>query len=517
MANKTIDMQKIKTVLQLYQCDYGHRAISRQTGIHRSVVKHYLERVEGSGMTIDEALQLAPHQLSQIIYAPQEAAPKDQRQRDFDLFSQYALEEIKKKHVTLQLLHKEYDKKYPGGYRYSRFCELLLRLRKSKDLSMLQKCNPGELMQVDFTGDKLYWFDKESGERCAAEVLIVTLGFSGLTYVQALRSQKQEEFVRCLNLALQFFGGVTVQILLDNLKAGIIKADRYEPGFNKLFSLFCEHYSLVPDATRVRKPQDKAQVESHVRIVYERIFAPLRDRIFTSVEQINEAILPLQEEHNRRPFRGSQKSRIDFYNLEEKAALRPLAEKLFVPKHYRKGTVPTNYHIWIGEDEHHYSVPFAYVGKNFEVVYDFDSVEVYCDLQRIAVHQRSCKIGRYTTLPGHMPVAHLKVKQGMDPDYLIDQASRIGPFTKLFIEKILSRGAHCQPNFKSCQGILSLARKYSRQRLEGATERALRYNNITYKAVLSILLQGLDLIVVEQSQQVTLPFNQNTRGAGNYL
>ena len=170
MANKAIDMQKIKTVLQLSQGDYSHRAISRQTGIHRSVVKHYLDRIERAGMTIDEALQLTPHQLSQIIHAPQEAAPKDQRQRGFDFFSQYALEELKRKHVTLQLLHKEYEIKYPDGYRYSRFCELLFRLRKSKNLSMLQKCNPGELMQVDFSGDKLYWFDKESGERCTAEV-----------------------------------------------------------------------------------------------------------------------------------------------------------------------------------------------------------------------------------------------------------------------------------------------------------------------------------------------------------
>lgn len=516
MANKTIDMQKIQLVLRLYQCDYSLRAIARQTGIHRAVAKHYLERIEKAGLSVDAALQLQPAELGNIIYSATEATPANKRQRDFDIFSQYALEELQKKHVTLQLLHGEYINKYPDPYRYSQFCDLLTRLRKSQDISMIQKCNPGELMQMDFTGDKLYWIDAQSGEERTAEVLVITLGYSGLTYVRALQSQQQEEFISCLNHALFFFGGVTLQIRLDNFKSGVIKADRYEPGFNRLLTLFCEHYTLIPDAARVRKPRDKAQVESHVRIVYQRIFAPLRNRSFTSVEQINEAIMPLLEEHNKRPYRGSKKGRIDFFNQEERAALMPLAEKPFVHKHYKKAVIQKNYHIWIGEDQHYYSVPFAYVGKAVEVVYDLDSVEIYCELQRIAFHRRSHKTGKYTTLTEHMPERHIKVKDGLDPDYLIVQASQIGPCTKTFIEKILNRGTHCQPNFKSCQGVLSLAKKFPKERLERATQRALRYNNITYKAVQSILLQDLDSIAVNAEKQPTLPFNDNTRGANNY-
>jgi transposase len=515
MANKTIAMQKIHAVLRLYQSDYSFRAISQQTGIHRSIVKQYLDRIEAAGVSVDDALELTPLQLSQIIYSVQDSSPPHKRQRDFDLFSQYALEELKRKHVTLQLLHAGYLRKYTDGYQYSQFCELMLRLRKSKDLTMLQQCNPGDLMQVDFTGDKLYWVDSESGERFSAEVLVVTLGFSGLTFVQALSSQNQEEFIRCLNNALRFFGGVPVQIRMDNLKAGIIKADRYEPSFNKLLSMFCEHYGLVPDATRVRKPQDKAQVESHVRIVYERIFAPLRDRIFTSIENINEAIEPLLTEHNSRSYRGSKRSRLDFYQ-EERSALQPLKENLFIPKHYKKAIIQSNYHIWIGEDEHYYSVPFSYAGKSAEVIYDYECVEVYCELQRIAFHSRRHRIGRYSTLPGHMPERHLKVKQGMDPDHLLDQADRIGPFTRSFVERVLSRGAYSAPNYKSCQGVLALSRKYSCVRMENAAQRALRYNNITYNALKAILLQNLDQVNTDANQP-GLPFNQNTRGAGNYL
>lgn len=514
MANKTIDMQKIQSVLLLFQSGCSLRAIAKQTGIHRSVVKHYLERIEKAGLTVDEALALKPEQRKEIIYAGQEATPKDERQRQFDYFSEYASEELNKKHVTLQLLHKEYRARHPDGLSYSQFCDLLARQRKAKDVVMLQHYNPGQLMQIDFTGSKLYWVDMETGEQRPAEVMVITLGYSGLTYVQALRSQKQDEFISCANKALHFFGGVPVQILLDNFKSGVIKANRYEPGFNKLLLLFCNHYGLVPDAARVRKPRDKPQVESHVRIVYERIFAPLRNRVFTSVEQINEAILPLLEEHNRRPYRNSKRGRIDFFDQEERTALKPLPETFFVSKHFCKGTIGKNYHIWIGEDEHHYSVPFSYVGKPYEVVYDIDSVEVYSQLQRIAFHQRSHRIGRYTTLAEHMPEKHLKVKQGMDPDYLLERALQIGPSTKVFIERILNRGPHCQPNFKSCQGVLSLSGKYSRERLEAAVQRALTYNNISFKAIQSILEQNLDFITIEK--QTTIPFNENARGAGNY-
>lgn len=507
-------MQKIQSVLLLSQSGCSLRAIAKQTGIHRRVVKHYLERIEKAGLTIGEALALKPEQRKEIIYAAQEVAPKGERQRQFDIFSEYASEELNKKHVTLQLLHREYRARYPDGLSYSQFCDLMARQRKAKDVVMIQHYDPGELMQIDFTGSKLYWVDMETGEQRGAEVMVITLGYSGLTYVQALRSQKQDEFISCLNRALYFFGGIPVRILLDNFKSGVIKADRYEPGFNKLLTLFCNHYGLVPDAARVRKPRDKPQVESHVRIVYERIFAPLRNRVFTNVEQINEAILPLLEEHNKRPYRGSKRGRIDFFNQEERVALKPLPESFFVNKHYCKGIIGRNYHIWIGEDEHHYSVPFSYAGKPYEVVYDLNSVEVYCQLQRIAFHSRLHRIGRYTTLDAHMPEKHLKVKQGMDPDYLLERALQIGPATKTFIERILNRGPHCQPNFKSCQGVLSLSGKYSRERLEAAIQRALIYKNISYKAVQSILEQNLDFITIEK--QSTIPFNENARGAGNY-
>jgi transposase len=516
MANKKIDMQKIQTVLRLHQRNYSMRAISRQTGIHRSVVKHYLESFHKSGVNLDEALQLPLSALTTLIYSAEQTTPTNKRQRDFETFSHYALVELQKKHVTLQLLHKEYSTQHADAYGYSQFCDLLGRFNKDIDISMVQKYSPGELMQVDFTGDKLHWVDVPTGEQCAAEVLVITLGYSGLTFVRALTSQKQEEFISCLNKALVFFGGVPVQLRVDNLKAGVIKADRYEPGFNKLLSLFCEHYGLIPDATRARKPRDKAQVESHVRIVYERIFAPLRNQSFTSIDQINEAIIPLLEEHNKRPYRGSKKGRIEFFTQEERPVLKPLTEKLFTPKHYKKVVVQKNYHLWIGEDQHYYSVPFAYVGKEVELVYDLDSVEIYHQLERIAFHLRSHRTGGYTTLSSHMPEQHLKVKEGMDPDQLIARAARSGPSTKIFIEKVLSRGAHCQPNFKTCQGILSLAKKFSDQRLERATQRALQYHNITYRAVQSILSQNLDSLANNPEKHPPLPFNNTARGAISY-
>ena len=136
---------------------------------------------------------------------------------------------------------------------YSQFCDILKRLLSKEDYSLFQNYNPGQIMMADFAGDKLYYFDKETCERISCEILVITLGYSGYTFVVALPDQGQGSFVDGLTAALSFFGGGPCIILFDNLKAGVIKADAYEPSFNMLLSMFCKHYEMTPQAIRVRK------------------------------------------------------------------------------------------------------------------------------------------------------------------------------------------------------------------------------------------------------------------------
>lgn len=514
MANKTLSMQKVRDIINLFAQGYSFRRITRITGIHRTIVSNYVSCIKQNEIPIEKVLHLSDKDFSALFKKHEEKIPGSQKQLWLHNFLIYAKHEIHKKHVTRQLLYSEYKNKYTEVYSYSQFCDVLKKLLIKEDYSLFQSYTPGEIMMADFAGDKFFYFDKQTGEKISCEVLVITLGYSGYTFAVALPDQKQESFIEGLTCGLLFFGGSPHIILFDNLKAGVIKSDPYEPSFNTLINMFCKHYEMIPHAARVGKPKDKAQVESHVNIIYKRVYAPLRDKIFYSLNELNAAMVELLQSHNSKPYRGTSKSRKGFY-LEEKGSLKSLPEHVFKKKYVKKAAAQKNYHVWLGHDEHYYSIPFKYAGKEVTVVYDTHSVEIYCDHQRIALHIRSHRIGRYSTIPDHMPESHIAVRNGMDPEYLKKQASYVGENVLAFAVKLLDKGLLTPQHFKSCQGVISLARKYPKDRVDKACKRALVYNSITYKAVQGILEKNLDLS--QQEDLSSMPFNSNTRGQLSFI
>ena len=116
-------------------------------------------------------------------------------------------------------------------------------------------------------------------------------GSSQYTYVEACESQKKKDFIACVENVLCFYGGVPQALVPDNLKAAVTKSSRYEPKVNEDFADFAGYYETVVLPTRAYKPKDKAIVENAVRIIYTRIFAPLRNEIFHNKSELNKVIL----------------------------------------------------------------------------------------------------------------------------------------------------------------------------------------------------------------------------------
>jgi transposase len=519
MANKLIDMHQIRQIIQLAHQGHSVRRISEQTGIHRKSVNKYLSKANNSGHSLKDLLTFNDEALSVVLIDTASDIAVLDRRAVFEKLIPFFESELKRVGVTKQLLHRDYLRSHPDGYSRSQFCDILSTHQKRKDVSMVQPCYAADQMQVDFAGKKLSWFDSISGEKVEGEVLVATLPFSGMTFVRVLHTQKQEEFVDAIRHALEYFGGVPKTLKLDNLKAGVVKADRYEPTFNKLLLELCNHYKMGLDAARARKPKDKPHVERHVALVYQRIYAPLRNEIFYSAEQINQAILPLLDTHHSLCHRGENSSRKELFDAEEKPLLDPLPDTAFVVKYRKTVLVQKHYHIWLKNSDgkgQYYSVPFSYVGKYVQVVYDSKSLEIYSGFTRIASHMIDTHSRLYITIKEHMPESHQKVAGGMDPEQLISDGARIGPSTEQVIREILDRGPHCQQHFKSCQGVLSTAKKYSQQRLENACSRALLYNNVGYKVIVNILEKGLDQDYPDQDVQHALPNNPTVRGASAY-
>ena len=520
MANTPITMQQIRQVLTLLNQRYSKRRIAFLTGIHRSVIDKYFIRLDRTGLDFTQALSMDDAALSELFFDTPHITAEHSRRIDFDFFYEYIHKELNRVGVTRQLLHKEYLNRYPSGYRYSQFCERILQRSKQKDVSMVQPCAVGELMQVDFAGKHLSWIDPDTGELIQGETLIVTLCYSGLTYVEVLRSQRAEDFVEGIGNALQFFGGVPGCIRVDNLKSGVIKPDRYEPSFNNLLMELANHYAMGMDATRPHKPKDKPLIERHVQLVYQRIYAPLRNQTFHNLRELNHAIKPLQGQHNDRPYQDGKRSRNMIFVQDEKSLLRSLPEYPFVVKKRKNIKVQKNYHVYLSDRNdqvQYYSVPYQYVTKIVQVIYDSQVIEIFHDYKRIAIHQRNHGKGRYSTIAAHMPENHQAVANGMDPVQLIARAKLIGPSTELFVKQLLDRGEFCQQNFKSCQGVLALAKKYTASRVEQAASRALYYNSVQYTIIKNILERNMDQSPLDNIiEQTTLPFNHQARGASYY-
>jgi hypothetical protein len=267
--------------------------------------------------------------------------------------------------------------------------------------------------------------------------------------------------VKALNNSLAYFGGVPFSVKSDNLKQVVTKPSLYEPSFTQMIDQWSVHNRIALLAARVRKPKDKPHVEGSVQLAYLRIYAPLRDHIFPSLPELNTAILKQLEAHHHKPFQKKDYTRYERFISQEKAALQPLPATPYVMKHYTQAKVQKNYHIILGEDWHHYSVPYRYIGQRVKVVYDDDWVEIYLNLKRIAIHRRSYREHGYSTVEEHRTPNHRQYTQmkGWDADFFLNKAALVGTYTHQYVEKVLQSRRFTEQTFNGCMGILRLAAK----------------------------------------------------------
>ncbi len=508
-------MEQLKQILQLKRDGVPIREIARRVGISRNSVKKYLSRLE---TPFEEApLYLSNQQLADAAYDTTTLLQATRRREALIQHFAYAQTELKKTGVTRHLLWQEYKQQNGDGYNYSQYCHHLSLFLKHKDVVMHLEYTAGDMIMVDFTGKKMSYIVMDSAEVIDCEVFVAVLPYSGRIFCQAVHSQKTSDFIDCINAMFRFYEGTPLTILCDNLKTAVVRSDRYEPVFTDTCYQLSEHYGTTFSATRPYKPRDKAMVERCVNIVYTHIFAPLRDRVFTSLKELNSAMLEQLKLLNDKPYKGTVYSRSYFYEQEEKATLKSLPAQPFTLKKCVIATVQRNYHIQLSEDHHYYSVPYQYAGKKVKVWYDNKTIEIYYESDRIALHIRSFISRAYHTIAEHMPSNHqyaANIKGWTKPDMLA-RAADIGPHTAQVAEHILSSGIYPEQNYKSCHGLLMMQRTFGKERLEAACTRVLGATRINYTMVKNMLSAGLDK-QQPSSDTLPLPDHDNIRGAAHY-
>jgi len=519
-------MRKIREIVRLgLNCQMGCREIARSCSISHSTVSEYLNRVKGNGLTYGDIEKMSDGELERLVKGGREGkavkagktgktgdagkANGSRPQPDWGVIHQ----ELKKSGVTLQLLWQEYKQIHPDGYQSTQFCELYSRWKKKLRVSLRQSYKAGEKMFVDYAGQTVPVIDSKSGEVKDAQVFVAVLGASNYTYTEATWDQGLASWTASHVRAFEYFGGVPRIVVPDNLKSGVSRPCRYEPDINPTYHEMATHYGTAIIPARVRKPKDKAKVEGGVLIVERWILASLRNRTFFSLNELNEAISDLVGKLNHRPFKKLEGSRHSWFENIEREALLALPQTQYVFAEWKKARVNIDYHVEL--NRHYYSVPYKLVREEVNLRYTVNTVEVFHRGERVASHRRDNRSGAHTTQKEHMPHSHQQYLE-WTPSRIIHWAGTVGKSTAQVVETIMNSRQHPEQGYRSCLGILRLAKHFSSGRLEAACQRAVAIKGCSYKSIRSILEKGLDQQPLPSSM-IQPPVNHaNIRGGGYY-
>jgi len=504
----------MRTIKELFRLVLGFgfstRKAAQSLNVSHTTVGRYFDRAIELGLTWSIVEGMEEGEIEEMLFPGRGRRSSEKPEPDW---SEVHVG-LKKKGVTLQLLWEEYRLEHSDGYCYSRFCDLYKKWKGGHELSMHQEHKAGEKLFVDYAGQTVAICDSETGEVRPASIFVAVLGASSYTYAEAQWGMDLSNWIGGHVRSFEYFGGAPGVLVPDNLKVGVKSHCFYEPEVNPTYLDMALHYGAAVIPTRVRKPKDKAKVEVGVQVVERRILAPLRNRTFFSLEELNHAISQLLDELNGRVMKHVGKTRRELFEAIDRPALRGLPTRRYELSTIRTGRVNIDYHVEFQGS--YYSVPYRYSRLDVEVRGTERSVEIFHKGERIASHLRSSKARHYSTEVDHMPPGH-KAMAGWSGDRFIAWAEKIGPWTVEMVKAILLSRDHPEQGYRSCLGLLRLVKSYPEERIDAACQRALRFGLIQYKGVANILKRGLDQVELsDSSSQVSGGTHSNIRGADYY-
>ena len=347
---------------------------------------------------------------------------------------------------------------------------------------------PGEMMQVDWAGGTIPYFDPITGEEYKAYLFVAALPCSSYLYVEACTDMKIENWLMCHVHAYSYFGGVTRILVPDNLKTGVTANTRYETQLNESYRELAEYYGTAIVPARVRKPQDKGLVERSVGFSTTWITAALRERKFFSFSELQEAVAERLEVINTRPFQKRPGCRREAYLAEEKEFMLPLPRHPYEPSVWKQQTVGNDYLISDGLNK--YSVPFDLIGEQVQIRLTRDLVEVYFKGSRMTSHKRLAAYSVQPIVkPEHMPDRHREYLSCNADEFRI-WAKNVGKSAEEIVRHFLSSGSVEEQGYKACVSLRKLGNRHGKQKLEAACERMLAFSSSPSIRTITMLLRN---------------------------
>ena len=345
------------------------------------------------------------------------------------------------------------------------------------------KTEAGQEGQVDF--GYIGKMQDSNGKNRKLYVFVMTLSHSRYRYVEFTFSQDQVSWAQVHINAFNFFGGVPNRIILDNLKAGVIKPDIYDPTLNETYSELSRFYGFTIDPAKVYKPEHKGKVERSIRIVREQLIA---GKLYQNITEANvKALQWCKNEISHRVCTTTGSKPIELFLSEEKERLMPIPSGVFDIATWTICRVQKDHHFVVKGN--FYSVPTKYIGEEISVRIGLKSITAYYQHQIIKTHPRNHEKGKWVTDEKDYPKSALYYLEN-NPEQCLNSAKIIGNATYQITSKLLASGGRIA--LRKVQAILRLSASYGNNRLEAACMRAATYDNYAYEAISNILKNKLD-------------------------
>ena len=489
MPAERVPMRQAREIIRLkFSAGMATREIARRLGLAPSTVRETLSRLEGAGLSWPLREGVSDAELEAALYANRRSKRGHRLHAEPDWPAVHR--ELKRKHVTLVIVWDEYIAANPGGYSYSRFCELYRGFESKLSPTMRQTHAAGERLFVDYAGDGVpVVIDRHTGEMRKAQIFVAVLGASSFTFAHASWTQTLPDWIDAHVRALEAIGGVPQLIVPDNTKTAIIKSCLYDPQVNRTYAEMAAHFGAAILPARPKRPRDKAKVEQAVLIVERWLLGRLRHRIFYNLAEVNAAIADLMKHLNEvRPIRRLGVTRRQLLEKIDRPALKSLPAEPYEFSEWKKCRVGIDYHVEVAH--HYYSVPFRFVRTDVEARMTVRTVEIFLKGERIAAHRRSSGNHKHTTSPSTCrraiavtlagrSIASAKTRADWAGDGgAVRTDPRVSPASRAGLSRV--------PGHRPARGPHGAAR------LEAAAERALDIGARTYGSVKSILDNNLD-------------------------
>lgn len=493
MAYVEHGMWEVLDVLTRIHNGEGIRPAARNTGRDRKTVKRYVETAEELGWV--RGLHKPDEGLAQEVMLALRPGPKGETMSSSETLLSGYKEQIAawlkpddfyKTGLKLTKVHELLGRQgvfvsYSGLHRYAvkhlGFGEKRLTVRVADVL-------PGEVAEVDF-GRLGFVPDAETGKRRMLHALVVTLVYSRHQYVYVTHSQKLRDLIGGLDDAWEFFGGVPKRVIVDNLKAAVTKADRYDPVFQRTFNAYAKHHGFVIDAAAARAPTHKPHVERQVKYVRDNFF---RGEHFLHRDHAQrEAARWCLKTAGMRTHGTTRRQPFIEFEAVEKTALQPWNPERFDTPHWAEPKVHPDCHIRFLNAL--YSVPYQHRGKKSTVCGDSKLVRIYIDQKLVKTYKRQPPGGRHTDYGDYPPD---KSEYAMrDANYIIKKAKERGEDIGEFATQLLS-GDFPWAHLRQSQKLMRLCDKYGNQPLNAACQRALAFGLINVRRLETIVKNALE-------------------------